>query len=58
MTERELAKVYEPKDVETKWYHEWESKGYFHAEAPSAKPPYSIVIPPPTSPACSTWDMR
>jgi valyl-tRNA synthetase len=47
MSENELAKVYEPKDVETKWYHEWETKGYFHAEAPSAKPPYSIVIPPP-----------
>jgi valyl-tRNA synthetase len=47
MAEKELAKVYEPKDVETKWYHEWETKGYFHAEAPSAKSPYSIVIPPP-----------
>jgi valyl-tRNA synthetase len=47
MPKKELAKVYEPKDVEAKWYHEWETKGYFHAEAPSAKPPYSIVIPPP-----------
>jgi valyl-tRNA synthetase len=47
MSNKELAKVYEPKNVEAKWYHEWETKGYFHAEAPSAKPPYSIVIPPP-----------
>jgi valyl-tRNA synthetase len=47
MSENELAKVYEPKNVESRWYHEWETRGYFHAEAPSAKPPYSIVIPPP-----------
>jgi valyl-tRNA synthetase len=47
MSEKELAKGYEPKNVEAKWYQEWETKGYFHAKAPSAKPPYSIVIPPP-----------
>ncbi|KAF0218998.1 MAG: valyl-tRNA [Geobacteraceae bacterium] len=47
MAERELAKVYEPKAVEEKWYGEWEDKGYFHADASSSKPPYSIVIPPP-----------
>ena len=43
----ELAKVYEPKSVEEKWYPEWERQGYFHAELPSDKDPYSIVIPPP-----------
>ena len=47
MAEKEIAKIYEPKDVETKWYREWESKGYFHADELSAKPPFSIVIPPP-----------
>ena len=47
MTYRELAKVYEPKAVEEKWYKEWETKGYFHARVPSEKKPYSIVIPPP-----------
>ncbi|HTY20480.1 MAG TPA: valine--tRNA ligase, partial [Geobacteraceae bacterium] len=47
MSEKELAKGYEPKDVEARWYREWESRGYFHAEAKSTKPPYSIVIPPP-----------
>ncbi|HEU0264307.1 MAG TPA: valine--tRNA ligase, partial [Geobacterales bacterium] len=41
------AKVYEPKSVEERWYREWEEKGYFHADAASDKPPYSIVIPPP-----------
>ncbi len=44
---RELAKGYEPHDVEKRWYAEWESKGYFHAAATSDKKAYSIVIPPP-----------
>jgi len=44
---RELAKGYEPHDVEKRWYAEWLDKGYFHARADSAKTPYSIVIPPP-----------
>ena len=44
---RELAKGYEPHDVEKRWYQEWESKGYFHASAPSDRKPFSIVIPPP-----------
>ena len=44
---RELAKGYEPHDVEKRWYAEWESKGYFRAEDTSDKKPYSIVIPPP-----------
>jgi valyl-tRNA synthetase len=47
MPGKELAKTYEPKDVEARWYQEWESKGYFHADANSAKKPYCIVIPPP-----------
>src|SRR6266568_3958172 len=44
---RELAKGYEPHDVEKRWYSEWETKGYFRAAATSEKKPYSIVIPPP-----------
>ncbi len=44
---KELAKGYEPHDVEKRWYTEWETKGYFHAAAQSDKKPYSIVIPPP-----------
>jgi len=47
MSERELAKGYEPHDVEKKWYVEWEGKGHFHADATADKKPYSIVIPPP-----------
>ena len=44
---KELAKGYEPHDVEKRWYAEWLEKGYFSAEATSANRPYSIVIPPP-----------
>ena len=43
----ELPKAYDPKTVEKKWYHFWESKDFFHAELNSDKPPYCIVIPPP-----------
>ncbi len=47
MADKELTKVYEPENVEQKWYREWEEKGYFAAAATSSKPAYSIVIPPP-----------
>lgn len=47
MTNKELAKGYEPHEVEKKWYDEWLGKGYFHADADSPRKPYSIVIPPP-----------
>jgi valyl-tRNA synthetase len=43
----EIPKAYEPKQVEDKWYADWLAKGYFTANAASAKPAYSIVIPPP-----------
>ncbi len=42
-----LAKVYDPHQVEQKWYTFWEKQGYFHADEQSSVEPYSIVIPPP-----------
>ena len=42
-----IDKVYDPKQVEQKWYRLWMEKGYFTAESESEKPPFSIVIPPP-----------
>ncbi|PLX93574.1 MAG: valine--tRNA ligase [Desulfuromonas sp.] len=45
--EAKLAKGYEPRDVEQKWYTTWEESGYFHADEKSKKPHYAIVIPPP-----------
>ena len=43
----QLDKVYDPRQVETKWYDYWLSKNYFHAKADSPKKPFVIVIPPP-----------
>ena len=42
-----LAKGYEPKEVEIKWYQYWEENDLFRAESKSEKEPFSIVIPPP-----------
>jgi valyl-tRNA synthetase len=44
---RELAKVYEPKAVEDRWYRVWVERGYFHADPAKGGPAFSIVIPPP-----------
>lgn len=47
MATKELAKAYEPKEVEERWYRQWEEQGCFAAQVPSAKESFSIVIPPP-----------
>jgi len=44
---RELAKTYNPGEVEDRIYEFWLQGGYFHAEPDSKKKPYTIVIPPP-----------
>ena len=43
----EISKAYEPQSVEDKWYQFWLDGKFFVADAKSAKPAYSIVIPPP-----------
>ena len=40
-----MDKVYEPGAIESRWYREWEQRGYF-APAPQGTP-YCIMIPPP-----------
>ncbi len=47
LMDEELAKAYEPKGVEEKWYDFWEKGGYFKADAHSLKPAYCLSIPPP-----------
>jgi valyl-tRNA synthetase len=42
----ELAKVYEPKSVESRWYAEWLQKKYFRS-TPDDRKPFTVVIPPP-----------
>ncbi len=44
---KELAKTYNPKDIEDRLYEKWMEKKYFHAEADKTRKPFTIVIPPP-----------
>ena len=44
---RELAKQYDPKEVEDRIYQSWLKGKYFHAKCEEGKPTYTIVIPPP-----------
>ena len=44
---KELAKTYDPKDIEDRTYAKWLEKKYFHAEVDHSKKPFTIVIPPP-----------
>jgi valyl-tRNA synthetase len=43
----EIPKAYEPQAVEERWYEFWQQNRCFVADAHSAKPAYSVVIPPP-----------
>ena len=47
MASKVLDKSYDPHQVEEKWYHYWEERGYFRADENSEQKAYSIVIPPP-----------
>lgn len=44
---KELAKTYDPKDIEDRLYQKWEENKYFHAEADRNRKPFTIVMPPP-----------
>jgi valyl-tRNA synthetase len=43
----ELAKSFDPHEVERRWYSVWESRGYFAHSPGPGKPPYCIQLPPP-----------
>ena len=42
-----LAKSFEPRDIESFWYPQWESRGYFAAGARDGAPSFCIQLPPP-----------
>ncbi len=44
---KELAKQYDPNEVEDRTYKFWCDKKYFHAKREKNKKTYTIVIPPP-----------
>jgi valyl-tRNA synthetase len=42
----ELAKTFDPAEIEARWYAHWEGQGLFRPVRPEAEP-FTIVIPPP-----------
>ena len=43
---KELAKTYDPKQIEEKMYEKWCENKYFHAEVDRSKKPFTTVMPP------------
>ncbi|MFZ5483941.1 MAG: valine--tRNA ligase [Pseudomonadota bacterium] len=43
----ELAKSFEPHEIEKRWYAHWESSGYFKMGDAPGKDHYCILLPPP-----------
>jgi valyl-tRNA synthetase len=43
----ELAKTFEPRSIEQKWYPFWESHGWFKPSMKEGAPPFCIQLPPP-----------
>ena len=47
MAKSALSKTFEHRDVDLRWYAYWESIGAFRADVHSARPQFSMVLPPP-----------
>ena len=47
MPQPQLDKIYDPQQVEERWYRRWIDLGLFHASVTDQRRPYCIVIPPP-----------
>ena len=47
MTHKQLAKAYDPKQTESKWYKFWMDNGYFTPRIDPSKKPFVIIMPPP-----------
>ena len=55
---KELAKQYDPSQVEDRIYQFWQEGGYFHTEADRTKSPTPSSCRPPMSPGSCTWATR
>lgn len=44
---KNLSSVYDPAQVEKRWYDYWKNHNYFAPHGDTSKPHYSIVMPPP-----------
>jgi len=47
MTKEQLAKAYDPHQVENRWRRYWEEQGFFQADVNQPGEVFSVVIPPP-----------
>ena len=47
MSQTDLPKAYEPRQVEDRIYQFWLEKGYFTPKIDHAKKPFTIIMPPP-----------
>ncbi|MBM3197663.1 MAG: valine--tRNA ligase [Chlamydiae bacterium] len=47
MSQEELPKAFVANTIEEKWSKFWEEEKFFHADANSPKPSFSLVMPPP-----------
>ena len=43
----ELAKSFEPGNIENRWYDRWEAAGYFKPSMDTDRPSFCIQLPPP-----------
>ncbi len=43
----ELAKSFEPGDIERRWYDQWEQAGHFAPSMDETRPSFAIQLPPP-----------
>ena len=43
----DIPKIYDPKNIEDKWYDFWLKNNFFAANPEPGKKSYVIVIPPP-----------
>ena len=46
-SDAELAKSFDPRAIEHRWYAAWESAGYFRAGSAEQAAAYCIMLPPP-----------
>jgi valyl-tRNA synthetase len=46
LVDQEMAKAYDPKKVEDKWYQFWLKNKYFQANIDHKKQPFTIIMPP------------
>ena len=44
---KEIAKTYDPSEIENRLYKFWDESGFFKPDEDKSKKPFSIVIPPP-----------